>query len=83
MAPRIPCIIDALSMQDQCTSSAHSRLSRSRVSAMMGPWTGRTAGALQAALRLSNEAFTAYLGIAVRTVAGWHQKPGFKPRGAR
>ena len=43
-------------------------------------WTGRAACALQAALRMSNEAFAEHLGIAVRTVAGWHQKPGLRPR---
>ena len=43
-------------------------------------WTGRAACALQAALRLSNEAFAAHLGIGVRTVAAWHQKPGLRPR---
>src|SRR5713101_4836896 len=43
-------------------------------------WTGRTACALQAALRLSNEAFAERLGIGVRTVASWHQKPMLRPR---
>ena len=43
-------------------------------------WTGHAACALQAALRMSNEAFAAHLGIAVRTVAAWHQKPGLRPR---
>ena len=43
-------------------------------------WTGRTACALQAALRLSNEAFAEHLGIGVRTVAAWHQKPSLRPR---
>ena len=43
-------------------------------------WTGNTACALQAALRMSNEAFAEHLGIAVRTVAAWHQKPGLRPR---
>jgi hypothetical protein len=38
-------------------------------------WTGRLACALQAALRMTNEAFAAHLGIGVRTVASWHQKP--------
>jgi DNA-binding transcriptional regulator YiaG len=38
-------------------------------------WTGRAACALQAALRMTNESFAAHLGIAVRTVATWHQKP--------
>jgi transcriptional regulator with XRE-family HTH domain len=38
-------------------------------------WTGRAACALQAALRMTNESFAARLGIAVRTVATWHQKP--------
>jgi hypothetical protein len=43
-------------------------------------WTGRTACALQAALRLSNEGFAEHLGIGVRTVAAWHQKPSLQPR---
>ncbi len=43
-------------------------------------WTGRTACALQAALRLSNESFAEHLGIAVRTVAAWHHKPTLKPK---
>ena len=43
-------------------------------------WTGHAACALQAALRMSNEAFAEHLGIAVRTVAAWHQKPGLRPR---
>jgi len=47
---------------------------------MVTGWTGSTACALQAALRLSNEAFAARLGIGVRTVAAWHQKPELRPR---
>lgn len=43
-------------------------------------WTGRTACALQAALRLSNEAFADRLGVGVRTVAAWHQKPTLRPK---
>lgn len=43
-------------------------------------WTGRTACALQAALRMTNEAFAAHLGVAVRTVAGWHAQPDIVPR---
>lgn len=43
-------------------------------------WTGSVACALQAALRLSNEAFAERLGIAVRTVASWHQKPNLRPQ---
>ena len=31
-------------------------------------------------MRLSNDAFAAHLGIAVRTVATWHQKPDLTPR---
>jgi hypothetical protein len=42
-------------------------------------WTGLTACALQAALRMTNESFAARLGIAVRTVATWHQKPDRVP----
>src|SRR5918998_813291 len=46
----------------------------------MTVWTGHTACALQAALRLSNESFAEHLGIGVRTVAAWHQKPTLKPK---
>lgn len=38
-------------------------------------WTGRTACLLQNALRLSNSAYAHHLGIAVRTVAAWHEMP--------
>jgi len=47
---------------------------------LAGGWTGRTACALQAALRLSNESFAEQLGIGVRTVASWHEKPSLRPR---
>ena len=47
---------------------------------MVTGWDGGTACALQAALRLSNEAFAERLGIGVRTVAAWHQKPSLRPR---
>ena len=47
---------------------------------MVTDWTGSTACALQAALRMSNEAFAAHLGIGVRTVAAWHQKPAMRPQ---
>lgn len=47
---------------------------------MVSGWTGRTACALQEAMRLSNEAFARRLGIGVRTVAGWHKKPTLRPQ---
>jgi hypothetical protein len=47
---------------------------------MIEGWNGASACALQAALRLSNKAFAARLGITVRTVAGWHQKPDTRPQ---
>lgn len=43
-------------------------------------WTGQTASALQAALRLSHEAFAEHLGVSARTVAAWHQKPDLRPK---
>lgn len=43
-------------------------------------WTGQHATALQAALRMTNEAFAEHLGVAVRTVAGWHKVPTITPR---
>lgn len=47
---------------------------------LVNAWTGRTACALQAALRLTNEAFADHLGVAVRTVATWHQRPDSSPK---
>lgn len=43
-------------------------------------WTGRLACALQAALRMTNDRFADHLGVAVRTVAGWHSSPEIVPR---
>ena len=43
-------------------------------------WTGETACALQAALRMSNETFARHLQVNLRTVAGWHEKPDTRPR---
>lgn len=43
-------------------------------------WDGQNATALQAALRMTNEAFADHLGVAVRTVAGWHKAPGIVQR---
>ena len=43
-------------------------------------WTGREACALQQALRMTNDGFADHLGVAVRTVAGWHSSPGIVPR---
>ncbi|WP_034286905.1 helix-turn-helix domain-containing protein [Amycolatopsis benzoatilytica] len=45
-----------------------------------GRWTGRTATALQSALRLSQERFAERLGISARTVASWHKKPDLRPQ---
>ena len=47
---------------------------------LVSAWTGRTACALQASLRLSNESFAEHLGVSVRTVAAWHQKPTLRPK---
>ncbi|MFD8919428.1 NUDIX hydrolase [Streptomyces sp. NPDC059569] len=43
-------------------------------------WNGRNACALQLAFRMTNEAFAAHLGVAVRTVAKWHAAPDAVPR---
>ncbi|MET8140408.1 hypothetical protein ABZU32_08885 [Sphaerisporangium sp. NPDC005288] len=43
-------------------------------------WTGRKAGILRAALRLSVEAFAEHLGIGVRTVAKWDAEPDIVPQ---
>ncbi len=43
-------------------------------------WTGETACALQAALRMGNETFARHLKVSPRTVAGWHEKPEGHPK---
>jgi hypothetical protein len=43
-------------------------------------WTGETACALQAALRMSHETFAKHLQVSLRAVAGWHEKPGGRPK---
>jgi 8-oxo-dGTP diphosphatase len=47
---------------------------------VVGVWSGRSACALQTAMRLTNEAFANHLGIAPRTVAVWHAEPDVVPR---
>jgi transcriptional regulator with XRE-family HTH domain len=42
-------------------------------------WTGRHARALQAAMRLTNEAFAEHLGVSPRTVAKWRERPEMIP----
>lgn len=42
-------------------------------------WTGRHARALQAAMRLTGEAFAEHLGISPRTVAKWRRRPDMVP----
>lgn len=42
-------------------------------------WHGREATALQAALRMTQEAFAEHLGVSVRSVASWKSKPSIVP----
>ena len=46
----------------------------------MDGWTGRDASALQAAFRWSNVEAAGRLGLGLRTVRDWHDKPGMRPR---
>jgi tetratricopeptide (TPR) repeat protein len=47
---------------------------------MVDGWTGRTACALQEAMRMSNLEFASRLGIGLRTVGDWHEKPDMRQR---
>jgi tetratricopeptide (TPR) repeat protein len=47
---------------------------------MVNGWTGRDACALQSALRMSNQTFASHLGVGLRTVGDWHERPGMRPR---
>ncbi len=42
---------------------------------VVASWTGRRADALRQALRMTNESFADYLGVAARTVAYWRERP--------
>ncbi len=42
-------------------------------------WTGRHADGLRHALRMTNESFAEHLGVSVRTVAYWRQRPDMMP----
>jgi transcriptional regulator with XRE-family HTH domain len=47
---------------------------------VVASWTGKRADALRQALRMTNESFAGHLGVAVRTVAYWRQRPDVIPR---
>jgi len=45
-------------------------------------WTGARADALRSSLRMTNESYAEHLGVAVRTVAYWRQRPETIPQPA-
>ena len=47
---------------------------------VIASWTGGQADALRQALRMTNESFADHLGVAVRTVAYWRNRPGMIPQ---
>ena len=47
---------------------------------VIAQWTGGQADALRQALRMTNESFAGHLGVAVRTVAYWRNRPGMTPQ---
>lgn len=47
---------------------------------VVASWTGAYADALRQSLRMTNESFAEYLGVAVRTVAYWRKKPKMVPQ---
>jgi hypothetical protein len=49
---------------------------------VVAKWTGGHADLLRESLRMTNEAFAGYLGVAVRTVANWRERPEIIPRPA-
>ena len=49
---------------------------------VVATWTGARADALRRALRMTNESYAEYLGVAVRTVAYWRQRPETIPQPA-
>jgi 8-oxo-dGTP diphosphatase len=49
---------------------------------VVAAWTGGHADLLRQSLRMTNESFAEYLGVAVRTVASWRERPEIIPRPA-
>jgi hypothetical protein len=49
---------------------------------VVASWTGAHADLLRQSLRMTNESFAEYLGVAVRTVASWRGRPEITPRPA-
>jgi hypothetical protein len=47
---------------------------------VIATWTGGDADLLRQSLRMTNESFTEYLGVAVRTVANWRKQPEIIPK---
>jgi DNA-binding transcriptional regulator YiaG len=46
---------------------------------VIATWTGGDADLLRQSLRMTNESFAQYLGVAVRTVANWRKQPEIIP----
>jgi 8-oxo-dGTP diphosphatase len=71
-----------VAVQQQCSGNAEHEKQHpeGRIVDVVDTWTGSTACALQQALRMTNDRFAEHLGVAVRTVAGWHSDPGIVPR---
>jgi DNA-binding transcriptional regulator YiaG/tetratricopeptide (TPR) repeat protein len=63
-------------------STAHARALVESVCARtdITSWTGAQADALRQALHMTNESFADHLGVAVRTVAYWRQRPSTIPQ---
>src|ERR1700720_2219929 len=49
---------------------------------VIAEWTGGHADLLRQSLRMTNESFAEYLGVAVRTVAYWRKRPETVPKPA-
>jgi hypothetical protein len=49
---------------------------------VIASWTGGEADLLRQSLRMTNESFAEYLGVAVRTVAYWRERPEIIPKPA-
>jgi tetratricopeptide (TPR) repeat protein/transcriptional regulator with XRE-family HTH domain len=49
---------------------------------VIASWTGGQADALRQSLRMTNESFAGYLGVAARTVAYWRRQPDMIPKAA-
>jgi hypothetical protein len=67
-------------MQEKCNQGVKLVGLSGDMDRLVQNWTGRHADGLRQAMRMTNESFAEHLGVSVRTVAYWRQRPDMVPK---